>query len=115
MGSVSAGRYWGGAMQKMAVPGARKGSWEYLFHRASAADKIIQMDILRGYPKLANRSIVHRAIGVVYDQETSNNYVPSIMPSRYDAFVFINDTTPLHALQVDTDSHQFPDTYPFGF
>jgi len=36
----------------------------------------------------------HRAIGIVYDPalEQLSHYVPSIIPRRYDAFVFVDET-----------------------
>ena len=37
----------------------------------------------------------HRAIGVVYytELEQHGNYVPSILPGRYDAFIFLDETS----------------------
>ncbi len=41
----------------------------------------------------------HRAIGVVYDPQTdSGNYVPTVLPLRYDTFIFIKRTTALNPL-----------------
>jgi hypothetical protein len=63
-----------------------------------------------------NNALGHRAIGVVYhpQYEHRGNYVPSIMPLRYDAFVFIDETKALNALHIRPDGHQIPETYPFG-
>lgn len=49
---------------------------------------------------LAKQTVPHRAIGVVYQPENDarQNFVPSILPSRYDALVFIENTTALRAL-----------------
>ena len=53
----------------------------------------------------------HRAKGVVYNPETERrNYVPTVLPRRYDAFIFIAETTPLTALgdyttPADTTDH----------
>lgn len=39
---------------------------------------------------------------------------PSILPLRYDAFVFLDKTKALHPLHILPDGHQTPETYPFG-
>ena len=59
----------------------------------------------------------HRAIGVVYDPalERYGNYVPSVLPRRYDAFLYIDQTRALRPLHVA--AHEFgevPETYPTG-
>ena len=61
--------------------------------------------------------IGHRAIGVVYNpmRDQLGNYVPSIMPMRYDAFIFLDKTKALYPLHVESNNHQIPETYPFGF
>jgi erythromycin esterase-like protein len=59
----------------------------------------------------------HRAIGVVYHPELEQygNYVPTILPGRYDAFMFFDGAravAPLHMpARVDAD---LPETYPSG-
>jgi hypothetical protein len=68
-------------MQRMTVPPAQKGSWEYLLHKAAPAN---------------------------------GNFVPSLMPMRYDAFLYIDETTALHPLHITPDGHLVPETYPFG-
>lgn len=42
----------------------------------------------------------HRAIGVVYDPayEMHGNYVPTIVPERYDAFVYVDESKALEPL-----------------
>lgn len=63
-----------------------------------------------------NKKIGHRAIGVVYDPhyEHYGNYVPSNMPERYDAFIYLEETNPLHALHLEPGGNQIPETFPFG-
>jgi erythromycin esterase len=58
----------------------------------------------------------HRAIGVVYRPmyEKYGNYVPSILPVRYDAFIYIDKTKALHPINMPLRSGRVPDTYPFG-
>jgi erythromycin esterase len=60
--------------------------------------------------------IGHRAIGVVYnpEHERFGNYVPTILPKRYDAFIFLDETSALHPIHIQPDGNQIPETYPFG-
>jgi erythromycin esterase len=58
----------------------------------------------------------HRAIGVVYHPERErHNYVMSAVSGRYDAFLFIKETSALHPMHIKSSSHQVPDTYPFEY
>jgi erythromycin esterase-like protein len=69
---------------------------------------------MSGIPSL-QKALGHRAIGVVYDPDhEQGNYVPSIIPKRYDAFVFIDKTSALHPIQIQQRKEP-PDTYPSGF
>lgn len=114
-GSVMAGRSWGAKMQRMPMPAAPKGSWEYLLHQAGPSNKLLIMDDFMNDEFMENH-IGHRAIGVVYNPEYEKygNYVPSILPMRYDAFVYLDQTKALHPLHIKPDGHQIPETYPFG-
>ncbi len=113
-GSVIAGRSWGDMMRVMQVPKAKADSWEFILHQDGAKDRIVFMN--EDMRKLwGTRDIGHRAIGVVYNPQWEyGNYVPSVMPARYDAFIFIDKTKALHPLHIQTDAHQIPETYPFG-
>jgi erythromycin esterase-like protein len=114
-GRVIAGHHWGGEMKKMVVPEGKDGSWEAIMHKVGIPANLLIMSDL--YNDLFMEShIDHRAIGVVYNptHERFGNYVPSVLPLRYDAFIFINSTTPLHPLHIKPDGHQMPETYPFG-
>lgn len=58
----------------------------------------------------------HRAIGVVYDPDMDafGNYVASVLPKRYDAFLFIDETRALRPLHVPAlDDAEPPLTFPF--
>jgi erythromycin esterase-like protein len=114
-GSVIAGKSWGAPMKKMNVPKAKEGTWEHLLHEAGADDKLLIMDDLQDHTLLNDR-IGHRAIGVVYNPEYERygNYVPSILPRRYDAFLYIDKTKALHPLHMENEHHDMPDTFPFG-
>jgi erythromycin esterase len=115
-GTVMAGQSWGGPMQIMHMPEAQKESWEYLLHQAGQENKLLIMNDFLNDPVLTGNPIGHRAIGVVYNplRERYGNYVPTIVPSRYDAFIYLGETTALHPLHIKPDGDQIPETYPFG-
>jgi erythromycin esterase-like protein len=59
-----------------------------------------------------------RAIGVVYhpEYERFGNYVPSVLPRRYDGFIYLDRTQalhPLHEVQLH-EEREVPETYPSG-
>jgi erythromycin esterase len=114
-GTVIAGRTWGGKMEVMDVPAAARGSIEEILHSDSAQDKLILLD----NPYWRNRFndyLGHRAIGVVYHPEYERgNYVPTLITSRYNALIYIDQSKALHPLHLQPDGAQVPETYPFGF
>lgn len=113
-GSVIASSGWGGAVLRMEVPPAPKDSWEGTLHAISPVNKIILSSEIKENTALQQR-IGHRAIGVVYNpNREQGNYVPSVIPKRYDAFVFIDQTTALHPIGTQS-KREPPDTYPSGY
>ncbi|MBC9929120.1 erythromycin esterase family protein [Chitinophaga qingshengii] len=114
-GAVIAGRSWGASMQKVEVPPALSGSWEHLLHTTGIHNRLLIMNDFHQDIFMENH-IGHRAIGVVYhpQYEKYGNYVPSILPLRYDAFIYVDETTALHPLHILPDGHQTPETFPFG-
>jgi erythromycin esterase len=115
-GTVVAGKSWGAKMQPIQMPEARKGSWEYLLHSAGNENKLLIMDDFSGNDWFMEYHIGHRAIGVVYNPqyEQFGNYVPTILPLRYDAFIYLDETNALHPLHIEPDGKQMPETFPFG-
>jgi erythromycin esterase-like protein len=116
-GSVIAGRRWEAPMERMPVPPAREGSWEDVLHRAGEGDKLL---LLAPAPPTSEqlRPRGHRAIGVVYrpEYERYGNYVPTVLPRRYDAFLYLDATRalrPLHEVQ-PREQGEVPETYPSG-
>lgn len=114
-GTVIAGDSWGAPMQTMRVPEAMAGSWEYYLHYSGAQNKLLFMQDLKDEPSL-NRPLGHRAIGVVYrpHHERFGNFVPSVIPQRYDAFIYLEKTAALFPLHNRVDRAQLPETYPSG-
>jgi erythromycin esterase len=116
-GTVVAGEEWGAPMQVMTVPEARAGSWEQILHDAAPGeDRLI---LLEGLDEVEGGLDPrgHRAIGVVYHPaaERFGNYVPTVLPFRYDALIHIDRSAavrPLHLAQ--QPGHEPPETYPSG-
>ncbi|RPI32929.1 MAG: erythromycin esterase family protein [Chloroflexota bacterium] len=114
-GTVIAGREWGAPMEVLPVPPGREGSWEELLHEAGGRDRLLLLPLARDSENLT-RVRGHRAIGVVYNPgiESFGNYVPTVLPQRYDAFLYIDTTSALHPLHIEPVKTEPPDTYPWG-
>jgi erythromycin esterase-like protein len=116
-GTVMASRNWGKEMEEMTMPEAREGSLESLIHAAGGENRLLIMEDFMDNDVLMENHLDHRAIGVVYHPEFEkySNYVPTILPLRYDAFIYLDQTSALHPLHLKPDGSQIPETYPFGF
>ena len=114
-GTVIAGEAWGSVMEEMEVPPAREGSVEQQLHRESPQNRYLLFRD-RDTAKSFRNPVPHRAIGVVYNprREKMGNYVPSVMPERYDAFIYLDQTSALHPLHLQPKGKAMPDLYPFG-
>lgn len=135
-GTVIAAREWGARMEIMNVPKAMEDSWDHFLHNLDEEeidnenrDKTIVFErdsyLNNLLQKVKDNAIYdehyetrgQRAIGVVYNPqyEKYGNYVPTILPLRYDALLFIdvsNALYPLHIKQVE--DKDLPDTFPRG-
>jgi erythromycin esterase-like protein len=99
-GTVIAATSWGAPLEVMEVPQGRRNSWEDLMHQAGAHDQILIFG-KEGQDSF-KQVIGHRAIGVVYHpQYERGNYVPTVLPERYDAFIHVDETTALAPLSVE--------------
>jgi erythromycin esterase len=115
-GTVVAGRKWGAEMEIVNMPPARTNSWEYYLHEAGADNKLLILDEWIDNQMMMESHFGHRAVGVVYNPryEEYGNYVPSILPLRYNAFIYLDETRALHALHNETDHRKMPETFPSG-
>ncbi|RYZ58099.1 MAG: erythromycin esterase family protein [Proteobacteria bacterium] len=113
-GSVIAGRSWDGDTKVMDMPKARPNSWEAAMHEVSAEDKMLIFSGLEDEGELVDPR-GHRAVGVIYhpERDSLGNYVPTIMPRRYDALLYIDNTSALRPLGIAANPHETPDTFPF--
>jgi erythromycin esterase-like protein len=128
-GSVIAAKRWGEKMEQMGVPPAIDGSWDNILHNlqnesVAASDTNNKLIIFSHYSDNINNNKLNnsdwkgqRAIGVVYNPqyEKYRNYVPTNLSSRYDAFLFIDETQALNPLHLQTiKDKDFPETFPTG-
>lgn len=118
-GSVIASGAWDGEIEMIKVPNGAPGSLEDYLHHATnfigAKQFYIEMKKVQDVEAF-NDFIGHRAIGVVYHPayESRGNYVPTIAAKRYDALIFIDETTALSPINIHFDKEKIPETYPFG-
>jgi len=113
-GTVIAGQQWDAPMEVMPVPPARAGSWEHALHLMGTEDRLLlfQPPVDAGDALAVPRG--HRAIGVVYHPDAEwGNYVPTVLPLRYDAFLYLDQTQALHPLHIEPESGR-PELYPWG-
>lgn len=95
-GKVMAGSQWGAQRLVMNIPSAQLNSIEDLFNLAGKDSYylVFSGDDRKNDDLMQMRG--HRAIGVVFNPLfESRNYVPTILPERYDAFVFFKETAEL--------------------
>lgn len=93
-GQVLAGRAWGAPVQTMTIPNGIDKSIEDIFNQTDKDDFLLIF--CDDVPPSLMKPLGHRAIGVIYHPEREfGNYVPTILPERYDAFIFFTETSPL--------------------
>ncbi len=115
-GTVVAAPQWGSGERVLPVPRAIRGSHEDLLHRALGYPAILEFGDDRSGPWLrAHRG--HRAIGVVYrPNQEFGNYVPTVMGRRYDALLWLEDTSALEPLHHEPPPHEAElETAPSGY
>ncbi len=100
-GTVQAGRAWGAPMETMRVPNGGPGTIEDFMHQVGMKQALFIFDDRADLTPLMN-VYGHRAIGVVYhpEREYPGNYVPTILPRRYDAFIYIDETRALRPVSL---------------
>ncbi len=104
-------------MQVMQVPEAKAESWEDVLHAAVSENRMMILTDGHAPNETFRRPRGHRAIGVVYDPkfERISNYVPTSLSRRYDAFLYLDETTALHPLHLTPQaSLEPPETYPWN-
>lgn len=97
-GKVIAGSSWGEPMKTMSIPKAKSGSLENELNKVDLDSFYVIFD--KKDREEQNLKVVgHRAVGVVYNpNKDRRQFVPTIVPLRYDALLFFKETTALHTL-----------------
>jgi erythromycin esterase len=119
-GSVTAGKAWGEREEIMPLPPAKKGTWESYFHQVARESGI--NDFWMNFDKLSTNSALReekgqRAVGVVYKpayEATGENYVPTKLAERYDAFVYVDHSSALPSLHSKAAPNLVPEAWPTG-
>jgi erythromycin esterase len=118
-GEVLAGKAWGSPAEIMKLPEARPGSYENDFHQV--AQKLSEDRFFVSFDHSHESSLEqkqgHRAVGVVYQssfERAGHNYVPTSLANRYDAFVFVDQTSALKAIATQESHKDLPETWPSG-
>ncbi|WP_084148716.1 erythromycin esterase family protein [Arenibacter latericius] len=98
-GKVIAGSSWGAKMQEMTIPPAVPNSIEYQLNTLGLEKMYLIFD--QEDRKEKNLKVTgNRAVGVVYNPKwDQRQFVPTIVPMRYDALIFFKKTTAVHALR----------------
>lgn len=98
-GKVMAGARWGAPMEEMTIPNAISSSVEAELNKYDMDAFYLLFDKEDRQEKRL-KAKGHRAVGVVYNpQADRRQFVPTIVPLRYDALFFFKETTALHVLK----------------
>ncbi len=99
-GTVAAGSSWGSRMEIMELPEGREESYEYILGSVDLEQYFLIFDQDDRDHELLSERRGHRAVGVVYNPvHDAGNYVPTVLPERYDAFIFIRETSELQLVR----------------
>ena len=98
-GNVMAGPSWGAPMKEMTIPPAVSNSIEHKLNQVNHNSfYLIFDDEDRKQDSL--KVMGNRAVGVVYNPTGDRRqFVPTVVPMRYDALFFFKKTTALHVLK----------------
>lgn len=120
-GSVMASPSWEGPETVTELPPAKDSSFEHYCHKVALEmpEKQFYLDFDSSLRNgvLGLRQYPHRAVGVVYRpqyEQRGQNYVPTIPAKRYDAFIFIDQTSALKSIPATSNKRDFPETWPGG-
>lgn len=97
-GKVMAGSNWGSPMKEMTIPPAISNSIEHKLNKIDMDSFYLLFD--KEDRKEKNLKVTgNRAVGVVYNPRgDKRQFVPTIVPLRYDALFFFKETTALKVL-----------------
>ena len=61
-----------------------------------------------------SKLILENSIELKNESSLNELVEKQVMPYRYNAFIYLDETSALHPLHLKPDVRQFPETYPFG-
>ena len=97
-GNIIAAEKWGNAYREMAIARADDSTWEQKMHQVNTKNKIIISNEVSDQPSML-RWISHMGIGVTYHPlDRTGIYTLSVIPNKYDAFLFFDHTHALHPI-----------------
>ena len=95
-GRVNAANQWGDPMMRMKVPKAKKRTLDYYLGQVPYGQFYILLQPERREGSVLSEPLGHRAIGIAYNRHyDSETYLATLAAFRYDAILFINETTAL--------------------
>lgn len=98
-GKVMAGSSWGSEMEEMTIPKATQNSVEAKLHQTGLEAFYLIFDEQDRSDEKMNQVLGNRAVGVVYNPRNDNRqFVPTILPLRYDAIIYFRETKALQPL-----------------
>jgi erythromycin esterase-like protein len=117
-GTVTAAADWGRPAERKRVRSALQGSYEKLFHGTELGNLLLLSDDLRAVAGDPARSLLERAIGVVYRPETErvSHYFHANLLAQFDAVLHLDATRALEPLErkAMNPRAEEPETFPTG-
>ncbi len=99
-GTVKAGAQWGEARQKMKIPPAVENSIEAICYETGLPSFYMVFEEKDRHMDAFMEPMGNRAVGVVYNPRNDpRQFVPTVVPMRYDALIFFRETKALTPLQ----------------
>ena len=99
-GYVTASQSWGGKIEQMQLANAENATWEQTLHSMWGNDKYVILHDTALNNKLKTRWIYTRSIGVIYHNNERSGMKLSRVAKRFDAYIFIDHSTPVHPLHI---------------
>jgi erythromycin esterase-like protein len=100
VGEVVAARRWGDPCEVLPIPAPRRDSLEAAMLAGGEQERLWLFPAGEPATRSLTQWIAHRAIGSTFEpaSEARDNYVPTRLAVRYDAFLFLPHTGPLQVL-----------------
>ena len=116
-GRVAAASDWGGDMEVKPIRPSHEESYERLLHDSGVERFLIDFSRDAGLRERLLKPRLERFIGVIYrpDTERFSHYAYASLPRQFDAFVWVDETTPVTPLGPEHARPGVPETFPSGF